>query len=41
MARASYESPFTWMKMPIQKMFAWIDSINEVEAEDKDKREKK
>lgn len=35
MARASNESPLTWMAMPLRKMFLWIDSINEAEAEDK------
>lgn len=41
LARLSYADPFKWMALPLQELFNWIESINEVEEEDKAARKDK
>lgn len=41
LARLTYADPFKWMALPLHEFFAWIESINEVEEEDKAARNDK
>jgi hypothetical protein len=34
MSRASHTPVPFWLKMPIRRLFAWIETINEVEKEE-------
>ena len=39
MARASYTPVTYWMTMPLKKLYGWIDTVNEVESEERAERE--
>ena len=39
MSRASHTPVPFWLKMPIRRLFAWIETINEVEKEEAEERQ--
>lgn len=40
MARASHTPVTYWLGLPIRSFFRWIDTVNEVEAEDEAERKR-
>ncbi len=40
MSRASHTPAQFWLQMPLKRLFRWIESVNEVEKEEAEARNK-